>query len=310
LKRASSSSAPSSDPAGPHRLTGTTFVLGKGGTGKSVISEGLAALSAKRGEPTLLVRIGESLRSASSAAKAPEPSKQGFDAVDLDPQRAMDEYVEKVVRLRPLVDRITGSEIYRKFFAAAPGLKELVVLGRIEAYAREAERHRNRWTTVIVDCPSSGHGLLMLETPYAAYRAMPVGPFAKLASEIIDWLESETRIALVAVPEEMAVVEAIEFRDDLRKRTRLVPSVAFLNRMRQEKLSPDAHAALIEFDAAEPTADRRLLECAARVQRRSRLEAFHERRLSKGLGFRPFQVAEQSDHGPLSMAQALSGALR
>jgi hypothetical protein len=299
-----------SEPAGPPG-PGTTFVLGKGGTGKSVLSEGLAALSSQRGDSTLLVRIDESLHRGSTVAKAPKPSKHGFDVLDLEPQQAMDEYVEKVVRLRPLVERITGSEIYKKFFAAAPGLKELVLLGRIKAYADESDGHRGRrYRTIVVDCPSSGHGLLMLETPYAAFRAMPVGPFARLASEIIEWLESETQIALVAIPEEMAVVEAIEFRDDLMKRTRLIPSMAFLNRMRQEKLSPEAHAALIDFEATEPSADRRLLECAARVQRRTRLEAFHEKRLAKGVGLRPFKVAELSDHGPAAIAKALSGVAR
>jgi anion-transporting ArsA/GET3 family ATPase len=268
-------------------------------------------LAAHRGETTLLVRIDESLHRASPATKGPKPSKHGFDVLDLEPQQAMDDYVEKVVRLRPLVERITGSEIYKKFFAAAPGLKELVLLGRIKAYADEERGHQApRYTTIVVDCPSSGHGLLMLETPYAAFRAMPVGPFARLASEIIEWLESGTHIALVAIPEEMAVVEAIEFRDDLMKRTRLVPSVAFLNRMRQEKLSPEAHAALIDFDATESSPDRRLLECATRVHRRSRLEAFHEKRLAKGLGIRPLRVAELSDHGPASIAKALSGVAR
>ncbi|MBK5254470.1 MAG: hypothetical protein JJE39_00405, partial [Vicinamibacteria bacterium] len=43
-------------------LEGTLFVLGKGGVGKSVISEGLAALAIERGQTTLLVRIGESLK--------------------------------------------------------------------------------------------------------------------------------------------------------------------------------------------------------------------------------------------------------
>jgi hypothetical protein len=291
--------------------SGTTFVLGKGGTGKTVLAEGLAALSAQKCGPTLLVRIDESLHRPSPAAKAPKPSKHGFDTLDLEPQQAMDEYVEKVVRLRPLVERITGSEIYKKFFAAAPGLKELVLLGRIKAYADEVDgQGGKRHKSIVVDCPSSGHGLLMLETPYAAFRAMPVGPFARLASEIIEWLESQTRIALVAVPEEMAVVEAIEFSDDLMKRTRLIPSLAFLNRMRLERLSPEAHAALIDFEASESSVDRRLLECASRVQRRSRLEAFYEKRLSKGLGLRPFQVPELGDHGPASISKALGGVPR
>lgn len=220
----------------------------------------------------------------------------------------MDEYVQKVVRLRPLIDRITGSEVYRKFFAAAPGLPELVLLGRIRAYSHEGGRDRElRWETIIVDCPSSGHGLLMLETPFAAFRAVPVGPFASLAAHIIEWLKTEARIALVAIPEEMAVVEAVEFKEDLVERTGLIPTLAFLNRMRCESVSRAAHQAIAEVEAPSGSTDRILLDCAGRVQRRMRLEAFHLRRLSKGLGVTPIVVRELENCRPGTIAEELSG---
>lgn len=220
----------------------------------------------------------------------------------------MDEYVHKVIRLRPLAARITGSEVYRKFFAAAPGLPELVLLGRMRAYSLETDpRSTPRWQTIIVDCPSSGHGLLMLETPFAAFRAVSVGPFARLASQIMVWLQEDARVALVAIPEEMAVVEAIEFKDDLLETTGLSPTFAFLNRMRQETLSAAAHLALTEVDAAAGSRDLFLLDGARRAQRRTRLEAFHHRRLEKGLGLSPLIIGELANCRPATVAAALSG---
>lgn len=291
--------------------SGTVFILGKGGSGKSVISEGLAALAAERGFRTLLVRIGESLKSPETHTLAPGPTRHGFHVVDLDARVAMDDYVQHVVKLRPLVERITRSEVYRKFFAAAPGLPELVLLGRIRHLSLERDRHGEaKYESVIVDCPSSGHGLLMLETPYAALRAMPVGPFARLASDIIDWLKGAARIGLVAIPEEMAVVEAIEFKDDLLERTALSPTLAFLNRMRRETLSAEAHRALISVEAEADSDDGRLLETALRVQRRTRLEAFHQRRLTRGLGLTPTLIAELPNVRPATVALALESAGR
>jgi len=290
----------------PFDLDGTVFVLGKGGAGKSVISEGLAALSASASRPTLLVRIGESSQGTTRGSLAPARTSHGFDAVDLDARQAMDEFVRHVVRLRPLVERIIRSEVYAKFFAAAPGLPELVLLGRIREYAHETSGSGPRWRTIVVDCPSSGHGLLMLETPFAAHRAVPVGPFARLAERIMTWLKTKARIALVAIPEEMAVVEAVEFAADLRERTELVPAFAFLNRMRLEKLSAAARRALAQTPTSKGAGDRLLLECAARAQRRTRLEAFHQRRLAQGLGLTPFIVPEVSDCGPEALAEALA----
>jgi hypothetical protein len=293
----------------PGLLDGALFVLGKGGVGKSVISEGLAAHAAATGRRTLLVRIGETLQAAGSSGNVPASSKAGYDVLDLGAKAAMDEFVRHVVRLRPLVERITGSEVYRKFFAAAPGLPELVLLGRIREYAQETDGHGGlKWRTIIVDCPSSGHGLLMLETPFAAFRAVPVGPFARLASQIMEWL-GDARIALVAIPEEMAVVEAIEFKDELRERTGLRPALACLNRMRQETLSSAARRALTEADPAPGSLDRLLLDCAARVQRRSRLEAFHRRRFARGLGLEPILIGELESSRPAAVAAALAEAL-
>jgi len=297
------------DPRG--LLDGALFVLGKGGVGKSVIAEGLAAYAASTNRRTLLIRIGETLEAASSAVPAPSPSKDGYDVLDLEARLAMDEFVRHVVRLRPLAERITGSEVYRKFFAAAPGLPELVLLGRIREYARETDRQGEpRWEAIIVDCPSSGHGLLMLETPFAAFRAVPIGPFARLASQIMEWLAT-ARIALVAIPEEMAVVEAIEFKDELFERTGLTPALACLNRMRRETLSPAARRALTQgvVLTSAGSFDRLLLEAAARAQRRSRLEAFHRRRLTRGLGLEPVLIGELPNCRPATVAAALAEAM-
>lgn len=284
--------------------------MGKGGVGKSAVAEGLAFLAAERGRRTLLVRIGEAVptKEAAAASGAPRPSKHGFDVVDLEARHAMDEYVRRVVRIQALARRVIGSDVYRKFFAAAPGLPELVLLGRIQAYSLESDREgKPRWQTLVVDSPSSGHGLLMLETPAAAFRAVSRGPFARLAGGIMDWLRT-ARIIVVALPEEMAVAEAVELKDELLERTGLAPTVSFLNRLRTDSLSPAARLALAEIDPLPMSLDQSLVECAHRVQRRTRLERFHQRRLARGLGLSPILIPELPDPGAEAMAAAIAGA--
>ena len=51
--------------------------------------------------------------------------------MNLDPEEALDDYVRHVVKFSMFSRRILGSPIYRRFFAAAPGLAELMVLGKI-----------------------------------------------------------------------------------------------------------------------------------------------------------------------------------
>ncbi len=115
---------------------------------------------------------------------------------------------------------------------------------------------------------------------------------------------------MVAIPEEMAVVEAVEFKKDLLERTGLSPALAFLNRMRQETISLAARQAIVEVEATPGSSDRLLLDCAARVQRKMRLEAFHRRRLAKGLSLSPIVIGELPNCRPATVAAALSGESR
>ena len=102
----------------------------------------------------------------------------GLFTVNLDPAAVMDEYVRHVVKLEMLVRRILDSPIYHRFFAAAPGLKELMVLGKIMVLeeARARLSHKPLWDLIVVDAPATGHGLAFLKVPLAASAAVPVGP--------------------------------------------------------------------------------------------------------------------------------------
>jgi hypothetical protein len=79
-----------------------------------------------------------------------------------------------------------------------------------------------------------------------------------------------------------------------------------MNRMRLGALSKAAREALTELEAPKGSNDRRLLDCAREVQRRSRLEAFHYRRLARGLDLRPLVIGDLPNCRPLTVAAALS----
>ena len=120
-------------------------LTGKGGVGKSVVGAALAVAARERGKRVLLVEVAAPVEAARLLGGPPSQGREtealpGLFTVNLDPAAVMDEYVRHVVKLEMLARRILGSPIYRRFFAAAPGLKELMVLGKImvleEARAR------------------------------------------------------------------------------------------------------------------------------------------------------------------------------
>ncbi len=154
----------------------------------------------------LLVEVAAPLEASRRLGGPPSRGREveiapGLFTVNLDPQAVMDEYVRHVVKLDLVARRILANPVYHRFFAAAPGLKELMVLGKIMVL-EEARRRLSReplYDLIVVDAPATGHGLAYLNVPLAASRAIPVGPIGHNAKRILQLLRDARRTALVVV---------------------------------------------------------------------------------------------------------------
>ncbi len=274
-------------------------LTGKGGVGKSVVGASLALAARARGLRVLLVEVAAPLEAARLLGGPPSKGdvKQvlpGLSTVNLDPTAVMDEYVRHVVPVELLARRILSSPVYRRFFAAAPGLRELMVLGKIMVLeeARARLSRRPAWDLVVVDAPATGHGLAFLKVPFAASRAIPVGPVGHNARRVLKLLRDPGRTALVvvAVPEEMAVVEALEFHRLAVEELEVDLAAAVLNGCHERRFSDPEEAEVLRLTAAEargvletgvslPPA----LRAARRQIRRRRLTRLYRGRLKRGL---------------------------
>jgi anion-transporting ArsA/GET3 family ATPase len=90
---------------------------------------------------------------------------------------------------------------------------------------------RPKYDLIIVDAPATGHGLAFLRVPLVASNAVPVGPVGHNARRILAMLRDpkKTALAIVALPEEMAVVEAVEFYKTSKDELGLPASAIILN---------------------------------------------------------------------------------
>ena len=113
------------------------ILSGKGGVGKSVVGTALALAARDRGKRVLLIEIDTPVSAARflgsnpSLGHAETEVLPGLFMVNLDPRTVMDEYVRTMARVDLIARRILDNPIYHRFFAAAPGLPELMVLGKI-----------------------------------------------------------------------------------------------------------------------------------------------------------------------------------
>jgi len=272
---------------------------GKGGVGKSVIGMALALAARKRGKRVLLVEVDAPLEAARHLGAAPSGYHEtevapGLFTLNLDPAQAMDEYVRRVVRVELLVRKVLDSPVYHRFLAFAPGLPELMTLGKIMTLeeARDGWSRRPRYDLVLVDAPATGHGLAFLKVPLAASRAVPVGPVGANARRILALLRDPKRTALVlaAIPEEMAVVEALEFHRLATEELDVRPVCLVLNACHERRFSEAQEAEVLRLAASD--ADGRLargvrlagaLAAGRRQIRRRKLTRFYQARLKKAL---------------------------
>jgi anion-transporting ArsA/GET3 family ATPase len=221
------------------------FILGKGGVGKTTLAAALAAARALAGSRTLLIETDA--RAPMAAALGVERSYSPVEAAPnlftmlLDGGHALEEYLAMVVPGRMLLRAVFASRLYQFFVQAAPGLRELVMLGKIYYESGRKERRRNIWDSIIVDAPSSGQALALLKMPTAARATFRQSVVGNEAANIGKWLRDRETCAIVEVTtaDSLAMSEALEMHAALGA-IELAPSQVFFNRV-----------ASVEFDSAD-----------------------------------------------------------
>jgi anion-transporting ArsA/GET3 family ATPase len=292
------------------------FLLGKGGVGRSTLAAALGLLAARQGRRAIVVEVSgrgdvprllgaQAARSGVESELAP-----GLWTLDVDPRRALEEYLRDQLPLRMIADVIGSSTTFGIVAAATPGLREMLTIGKIWELAQPQRRTREAeaYDVVIVDAPATGHGLALLQAPRTFASAAAVGPIARQGRRIAAMLRDRTLTALVAVatPERAAVDELIGLRRSLGGSldAELVNAVAAL------RFSSDDAALLREAHArAQPgSATSRALEVAIAAESRSRAQQLQLARLEQPLAL-PFITAPALGPGELELlADALAEA--
>jgi anion-transporting ArsA/GET3 family ATPase len=183
------------------------FVQGKGGVGKSTVALATARLLSEK-HRTLLVSIEDPLRPPYELLKL-SPTLEHLNA---EATAAFEEYAGRKIGAPKLVKVFLQNRFMRYLAKAAPGIRELVLIGKIWYESRNYAR-------VVVDMPATGHGLTLFQSLFNWGSLFAGSPLAKDAASMVETLSDPAIVGhlIVSLPEEMPLVEALELRTQIRK---------------------------------------------------------------------------------------------
>jgi anion-transporting ArsA/GET3 family ATPase len=261
-----------------------TIVAGKGGVGKTTVSAALAYVAAASGLRTLIVEVEgksgltdlfdqtEALSYEETVllpAGAAGPGSAELRARTLTPDDALVEYLEDR-GLRRVSRRLTATGTLDVIATAVPGIKDILVLGKVKQLElRSAAGEPDAPEFIVVDAPAAGHAVSFLSSAYGLLEAAAVGPIRAQAGDVVSMLADPERcqVMLVTLPEETPVNEAVDTAFHLEDRAAVKLSPIVVNGIWPRlDLPAQAGSALAEAGVQVSEGEAAAIEAASRFR--------------------------------------------
>ena len=242
-----------SNPLGALITSNLVVVAGKGGVGKTTVTAVLARAAADAGQRVLVIELDG------------KPTLDGWlpdlDVRHISAATSLEEYLLEHGFGR-IAKRLTKTGVIEVIGTAAPGIDDLVVLGKIKQLERSGE-----WDLIVVDGPAAGHAVTFLTTPAGLRDAVSGGPVGEQADDVLAMLADPARcsIVLVTLPESTPVNELMETAEAIRTRVGAELGPVVVNRLDTVPVPPDPDE--VDFGRATVQVDDARAAAAFRRQR-------------------------------------------
>jgi anion-transporting ArsA/GET3 family ATPase len=268
-------------------------VAGKGGVGKTTVAAALGLAAARAGKRTMVCEVAQQERITQAFGKGPAGFNEtevaeNLHTFSINPDDAKQEWLKHQLHSGALAGLLGSSRIFQYLTAAAPGLAEIVTIGKVWELAQLNRRTPRAapYDLVILDAPATGHGLALMRAPRTYASVAKVGPIHNHAKHIERFITdpATTAIVAVALPEEMPVNETIELEDRVREELGMELARVFVNGVLAERFSSKDAEAIASVNGSGPSAAARAaLATALAAHERTREQRSQVRRLKRGV---------------------------
>jgi len=178
-------------------------VAGKGGVGKTTVTAVIARAAARSGQRVLVIELDGK---PALDELLPDRDGEALTVVHLSAPDALEEYLNDH-GFRRIAKRLNRTGVIDMVGTAAPGIDDVVVLGKVKQYEKSGE-----YDLVVVDGPAAGHAVTFLMSATGLADAVRGGPIRSQADDVLELLAEPERCmaVLVTLPETTPVNETIE----------------------------------------------------------------------------------------------------
>ena len=246
-------------------------VAGKGGVGKTTVTAVIARAASDAGRRVLVVELDGK---PALAELLPDVEVLAISAPD-----ALDEYLRDHGFAR-IAKRLNRTGVIDVVGTAAPGIDDIVVLGKIKQLERSGD-----YDLIVVDGPAAGHAITFLTAAAGLADAVSSGPVRTQADEVLELLHDGDRcqVVLVTLPETTPVNEVVETAFALEDVVGVQLGPVVVNAVDVGEALPDDDAVRAATAGLDPETASELVDAAAFRRSRRAMEAGEIARLATEL---------------------------